>query len=318
MKAVRSSSQFSIVPSLSSSSQIFASPDSDRGNIIRRTASFYVSLYLNISQILRGTVLILPSNWFSLTRIKWLPLIANSFAVSRIVIAGPGVGATTRSAAHIGSSSIELGFSRKYVTLSRKCDALGFNKSFLVIHELEAGIFYYNGNFNRVFQRESEFHLATTVQLVRLQDVILRDTREGEEMFKLMELEIESRNDTVRSREIVKDNIDGMGQHLLSVEDPLSTKLRGIEDPLSAKHSRAVKGLSECKASKSNIRRIQVKDIVKEVEDYLKIYSSAGMDISCKEDTAYLCLYFTRYHKDLRAYTPYPEDPILHIHQDKD
>nr|GEU97917.1 hypothetical protein [Tanacetum cinerariifolium] len=42
----------------------------------------------------------------------------------------------------------------------------------------------------------------------------------------------------------------------------------------------AVKGLSECKASKSKIRRIQVKDIVKEVENYLKTYLSAGMDIS--------------------------------------
>ncbi|GKA06678.1 hypothetical protein Tco_0685902 [Tanacetum coccineum] len=40
----------------------------------------------------------------------------------------------------------------------------------------------------------------------------------------------------------------------------------------------AVKGLSECKASESNVRRIQVKDIVKEVKDYLKTYSSAGMD----------------------------------------
>ncbi|GKF76240.1 hypothetical protein Tco_0225684, partial [Tanacetum coccineum] len=41
-----------------------------------------------------------------------------------------------------------------------------------------------------------------------------------------------------------------------------------------------MKGLSECKASESNVRRIQVKDIVKEVEDHLKTYSSAGMDIS--------------------------------------
>ncbi|GJY89987.1 hypothetical protein Tco_0505183 [Tanacetum coccineum] len=40
-----------------------------------------------------------------------------------------------------------------------------------------------------------------------------------------------------------------------------------------------MKGLSECKASESNVKRIQVKDIVKEVEDYLKTYSSAGMDI---------------------------------------
>ncbi|GJR58215.1 galactose-binding domain-like protein [Tanacetum coccineum] len=41
-----------------------------------------------------------------------------------------------------------------------------------------------------------------------------------------------------------------------------------------------MKGLSECKASESNIRRIRVRDIVKEVKDYLKTYSSAGMDIS--------------------------------------
>nr|GEW28953.1 hypothetical protein [Tanacetum cinerariifolium] len=41
-----------------------------------------------------------------------------------------------------------------------------------------------------------------------------------------------------------------------------------------------MKGLSECKASESNVRRIQVKDIVKEVEDHLKTYTSAGMDIS--------------------------------------
>ncbi|GJY46473.1 DNA-directed RNA polymerases II, IV and V subunit 11 [Tanacetum coccineum] len=40
--------------------------------------------------------------------VKWLPLMANSFAVSGMVIAKPGVRATTRSATHIGSSSIIL------------------------------------------------------------------------------------------------------------------------------------------------------------------------------------------------------------------
>ncbi|GJZ75308.1 hypothetical protein Tco_0639773 [Tanacetum coccineum] len=44
--------------------------------------------------------------------------------------------------------------------------------------------------------------------------------------------------------------------------------------------SEVMKGLSECESSERNLRRIQVKDIVKEVEDYLKTYSSAGMDIS--------------------------------------
>ncbi|GJV68678.1 hypothetical protein Tco_1484187 [Tanacetum coccineum] len=41
-----------------------------------------------------------------------------------------------------------------------------------------------------------------------------------------------------------------------------------------------MKGLSECKALESNIRRFQVKDIVKEDKDYLKTYSSVEMDIS--------------------------------------
>ncbi|GJR30296.1 retrovirus-related pol polyprotein from transposon TNT 1-94 [Tanacetum coccineum] len=41
-----------------------------------------------------------------------------------------------------------------------------------------------------------------------------------------------------------------------------------------------MQGLSECKTSESNVGRIQVKDIIKKVEDYLKTYSSAGMDIS--------------------------------------
>ncbi|GJY16706.1 hypothetical protein Tco_0387128 [Tanacetum coccineum] len=37
----------------------------------------------------------------------------------------------------------------------------------LVIKEPESRIFFYNGNFNLVFQREEEFHLATTDQLIR-------------------------------------------------------------------------------------------------------------------------------------------------------
>ncbi|GKB34254.1 retrovirus-related pol polyprotein from transposon TNT 1-94, partial [Tanacetum coccineum] len=41
-----------------------------------------------------------------------------------------------------------------------------------------------------------------------------------------------------------------------------------------------IEGLAEGKASAGNLRRIQVKDIVKEVKDYLKTYSSVRMDIS--------------------------------------
>nr|GFB66428.1 hypothetical protein [Tanacetum cinerariifolium] len=69
-------------------------------------------------------------------------------------------------------------------------------------------------------------------------------------------------------------------------EDWKNTKINGlggnlgIEDQLSAKHQLAVKGLFECRASESNIGRIQVKNFIKEVKDYLKTYSLAGMDIS--------------------------------------
>ncbi|GJS54713.1 hypothetical protein Tco_0628075 [Tanacetum coccineum] len=76
---------------------------------------------------------------------------------------------------------------------------------------------------------------------------VLRGTLEAEEMFRKLELTIEARDDVVQARDIV------------------------------------MKGLSECKASESNFRRIQVKNIVKEVEDYLKTYSSAGMDISWQD-----------------------------------
>nr|GEW76710.1 hypothetical protein [Tanacetum cinerariifolium] len=48
----------------------------------------------------------------------------------------------------------------------------------------------------------------------------------------------------------------------------------------------AIKGLSECRASESNIRRIQVKDIVKKVEDYLKTYSSGPSDTRDTKITA--------------------------------
>ncbi|GJR09136.1 hypothetical protein Tco_0791788 [Tanacetum coccineum] len=44
----------------------------------------------------------------------------------------------------------------------------------LVIREPEYGIFFYNGNFDLVFQREEEFHQATTAQLIRLQNAIKR------------------------------------------------------------------------------------------------------------------------------------------------
>ncbi|GJY89983.1 hypothetical protein Tco_0505179 [Tanacetum coccineum] len=54
----------------------------------------------------------------------------------------------------------------------------------------------------------------------------------------------------------------------------------GLTTEEKKRKRKVMKGLSECEASESNVIRIQVKDIVKEVKDYLKTYSSAGMDIS--------------------------------------
>ncbi|GKB27552.1 hypothetical protein Tco_0866953 [Tanacetum coccineum] len=88
---------------------------------------------------------------------------------------------------------------------------------------------------------------------------IQRGTLEAEEMFKKMEMTIEAGNDVDQARKIIRDNLDGLGQDM---------------------YQQVVTGLAECKASVSNLRHIQVKDIVKEVEDHLKTYSSAGMDIS--------------------------------------
>ncbi|GJS01069.1 retrovirus-related pol polyprotein from transposon TNT 1-94 [Tanacetum coccineum] len=50
---------------------------------------------------------------------------------------------------------------------------------------------------------------------------------------------------------------------------------------MSAKHQLMIKVLADSIASASNLRDIQFKDIIKEVEDYLKTYLPADMDIRC-------------------------------------
>ncbi|GJS96840.1 hypothetical protein Tco_0803808 [Tanacetum coccineum] len=151
-------------------------------------------------------------------------------------------------------------------------------KSGLVIRELEAGFFYFNANFDLVFQRESEFHKTSTVQLIKLFKHIKQDSPEAKEMYKIMKLEIESRGDVNRAREIVRTNSDGMG---IDIQAECKAS-KGSEDQLSAKHQLMIKGLTDSIALASNLRDIEVRDIVKEVKDYLKTYSPAKMDIKCK------------------------------------
>ncbi|GKE08104.1 hypothetical protein Tco_1411655, partial [Tanacetum coccineum] len=78
----------------------------------------------------------------------------------------------------------------------------------LVITKTKAVIFYYNGNFDLFFQREDEFHLATTSQLIRQLKHIKRDTPEAEQMFKKIQFAIKARDDVEEARKIVIDNLD--------------------------------------------------------------------------------------------------------------
>ncbi|GKA09122.1 hypothetical protein Tco_0688453 [Tanacetum coccineum] len=68
----------------------------------------------------------------------------------------------------------------------------------------------------------------------------------------------------------------------------LSSRLSGYRRLAKCKALARSEGLAECKASASNLRRIQVKHIVKEVEVYLKTYSSAGLDIRSERGLSWI------------------------------
>ncbi|GJZ63336.1 ALP1-like protein [Tanacetum coccineum] len=63
-------------------------------------------------------------------------------------------------------------------------------------------------------------------------------------------------------------------------DDPVRTHQESMQVTQEIIDRTAHLRLVECKVSASNLRCIQVKDIIKEVEDYLKTYSSAEMYIS--------------------------------------
>nr|GEX47759.1 receptor-like protein kinase 5 [Tanacetum cinerariifolium] len=77
----------------------------------------------------------------------------------------------------------------------------------------------------------------------------------------------------------VEDYLKTYSSAEMDISDVYTGTMCGFTVSLAC-DSKVMKGLFEYKASESNVRRIQVKDIVKEVEDHLKTYSSARMDIS--------------------------------------
>ncbi|GJS50163.1 hypothetical protein Tco_0600284 [Tanacetum coccineum] len=64
--------------------------------------------------------------------------------------------------------------------------------------------FVYNGSLDLVFQRESEFHLATTSQLIRIQIAIKVDSVIAIEMYDKMIYVIEAKSGFVEAREVNK------------------------------------------------------------------------------------------------------------------
>ncbi|GJV36047.1 hypothetical protein Tco_1408524 [Tanacetum coccineum] len=73
----------------------------------------------------------------------------------------------------------------------------------LVIKEPKLGIFFYNGNFDLVFQREEEIQLTTTPHLIRNQNSIKEDLEIADVMYRKIIYVIEARDDCVEARKIV-------------------------------------------------------------------------------------------------------------------
>ncbi|GKD68510.1 hypothetical protein Tco_1322600 [Tanacetum coccineum] len=81
----------------------------------------------------------------------------------------------------------------------------------LVIKEHELGIFYINRNTDVVFQKENEFHLTPTVELIRIQNQIKVNSEISSEMYRSMNYVIEARDDCIKARKTVQENLDNLG-----------------------------------------------------------------------------------------------------------
>ncbi|GJZ57817.1 hypothetical protein Tco_0613311 [Tanacetum coccineum] len=80
----------------------------------------------------------------------------------------------------------------------------------LVIKEPEARIFLYNGLFDLVFQRRNEYHLASTTQLIRIQNLINVDSKYAQQVYDVLIYKIQSRPDFVQAKKIIAKNLDGI------------------------------------------------------------------------------------------------------------
>ncbi|GKE04208.1 hypothetical protein Tco_1396226 [Tanacetum coccineum] len=122
----------------------------------------------------------------------------------------------------------------------------------LVINEPESRIFYYNRNFDLVFQRQAKFHLATTPQLIRTQNLIRKNSAAAKDMYNKLNFVIDARSDVEEAMKI--DSL--CAKHQRALKDSLSAKhQRASNDSLSAKPQRATSDVfkSETLSRKSKI-----------------------------------------------------------------
>nr|GEU49009.1 hypothetical protein [Tanacetum cinerariifolium] len=115
-------------------------------------------------------------------------------------------------------------------------------------------------------------------EMKRLADLKALQEKSEQRLKALSKEELEAQAAKKRASKILEEvfvkkdiRVDEMQRNLIP-----PPRVEGSKRLVSAD----IEGLAECKSSMSNLRRIQVKDIIKEVEDYLKTYSSAGMDIN--------------------------------------
>ncbi|GKE73490.1 hypothetical protein Tco_1535531, partial [Tanacetum coccineum] len=73
-----------------------------------------------------------------------------------------------------------------------------------VLKQPEAGILFYNSNVELGFQRVGEYRLATTIQQLRMHNIIIQDTRFAKHVAAKLMLVIELRDGYFEAKNIVE------------------------------------------------------------------------------------------------------------------
>ncbi|GJS60026.1 hypothetical protein Tco_0654810 [Tanacetum coccineum] len=77
-----------------------------------------------------------------------------------------------------------------------------------VLEHPKHGILFFNGNTKLGFRRINEYGLATLVHLLKMHNIIVKDSDYARQVIAEMMLLIESRHDYFEAKDIVKKNLD--------------------------------------------------------------------------------------------------------------